>query len=1184
MKICAKMIPVPLMQRRTSARSAGQEALIVKQLIRQMKLIMILLTLGMVQAGATGYSQKVTIREKNASVEAVFRAIEKQTGYVFFYNNADLTSTKVSINLRGVSLTEALDRCFAELPLTYKIIGNTIAIKKKEKTATQYRESVNTLPATSSPIAFPNKNIARVPEEIPLLLRSLYQRISGKVTDETGEPLPGVSILVKGTQQGTTTNAEGVFAIETQEADAVLVFSFVGYLSREIATDGRKSLDVVLKTDNKALEEVIVVGYGTAKKATLTGSIVSLKGETISNIPAGNFSNALAGRFSGLTVVTTSGQPGNDNSTLRIRGLNTLGNNNPLIVVDGIQGRDINRLNPNDIENITVLKDASAAIYGAQAANGVILVTTKRGVSGKNEVSVNIRHGWSSPTVIPEYADAATYAQALNEIDLYAKRSPRYSEQDIRLFADGSDPWLHPNTNWYDLVFRRSTPQTFLDASMRGGTDNVKYYLSATHSLQDGIFKESANNYTQTGIRSNMDARISKYINLGVDLNFRQENRHNSTVALYDLLRYGMGRPNRVAFYGPYPASGYESGKNPAVVATDVTGYDRNISYIFQSNTRLDIKIPGIEGLTFTGNAAFDKSIQNRKIWRTPWMLYSWDGVTMDGNNMPVVTGALSGYSAPNLDQSMNDGKGLVLNGLINYTRSFGNHNLKAMAGIERGSGKSMEFSAFRTYFASTLIDELFAGGDLDKTNTGSASHNARQNYFGRFNYDYQSKYLLEFVFRYDGSYIFPQGKQFGFFPSVSAGWVISNEDFWDKNLSFINTLKFRGSWGQTGNDRVDPYQFLASYGFDNSANGTNNQPKDSRNTTVFNGHEEVKFLKELRIPNPLITWEVANQSNAGLDLSLLDHKMTVSADYFYNFRTNILCYRNASIPSTAGLNLPRENIGKVSNQGVEFDVYYGDNTGDFSYSIGLNGGYAKSKIIFWDESPNVPDYQRATGKPVNTNLIGDNSAGLLYEAIGIFRDQAAIDNYPHWQNAKPGDIIFRDINGDGKIDGLDRVRSDKTNIPVFTGGLNLNVGYKGAYLSAGFQGAAGATRYHEVESGELGNFSMEDLRGRWTPANIDASKPRVGNYRSEYWNQTATGPNTYWNRKSDYLRLKNLELGYNLPDDFCSKIGLRSLSVFFTGMNLLTFTSMKTFDPETTSNTAYPLNKVHSLGLSMAF
>ncbi|MEY8485651.1 TonB-dependent receptor [uncultured Parabacteroides sp.] len=1124
-------------------------------LFMRLSILMLFVSIGLVFA-ENSYSQStlLSLDIKNQTVQNVLDEIEKQSDFHFFYNNKQVnTSRIVSIKSSNKNVFSILEELFKGTDIRYSVMEKSIILSIESKNDVTQQSSDKT--------------------------------ISGIVTDINKEPIIGANVSVKGTTIGTITDVDGHYSLPGVPEKAILVFSFVGMKAQEIIVNNKTTINISLEETAIGLGEVVAIGYGTTKKATITGSIASMKGDKLKSIPANNFTNALAGKFAGLTAVTTSGQPGSDNSTLRIRGSNTLGDNNPLVVVDGIAGRDMNRLNPADVESITVLKDASAAIYGAQAANGVILVTTKRGVIGKPVINVNVRQGWATPTIVPEWADAATYAQALNEIDSYANRQPRYTDDDIRMFRDGSDPWGHPNTDWYDLIFKRFTPQTYVDASLRGGSDKVKYFVSAGFNYQKGIFQRSANSYRQMDIRSNLDAKVTKYVNLGIDLAARQENRNNSTAALSELLRYGMGRPNRVAFYGEYPASGYEGGMNPAVVATNATGYDHNISYILTSNAKLDITIPGIEGLTVTGNVAFDKYIRNQKTWKTPWTLYSWDGKTLDANNMPVVSGASSGYSSPSLNQYMQDDHGLTLNALINYSHTFGEaHGLKAMVGIERKTGESMNFSAYRTYFASTLIDELFAGGDLDKTNTGSASHDARINYFGRFNYDYLSKYLVEFVFRYDGSYIFPKRKQYGFFPSISLGWVISEENFWKEKLSFINSFKLRGSWGQTGNDRVSPYQYLASYGFDNSAAGNMHSPKDSKNTTVFDGNTEAKFLKELRIPNPSITWEVANQGNIGFDLQTLNGNLRISADYFHNIRSNILCYRNASIPATAGLTLPRENIGKVKNQGFEFDITYNNNIGDFTYQIGLNGGFSKSKIIFWDESPNVPDYQRATGKPINPSLISDNSAGLYYEAIGIFKDEADIEKYPHWQGAKPGDIIFKDVNNDGKIDGLDRVRSDKTNIPTLTGGLNIDLGYKDFYLTLGFQGAAGATRYHEVESGEAGNFSMEDLKDRWTPTNTSASKPRVGNYRSEYWNQTQTGPNTYWNRKSDYIRLKNLEFGYNMPQKFYHKLGIESARIYFSGMNLFTICGMKTFDPETTSAVAYPLNKIYSIGLALTF
>jgi TonB-linked SusC/RagA family outer membrane protein len=513
----------------------------------------------------------------------------------------------------------------------------------------------------------------------------------------------------------------------------------------------------------------------------------------------------------------------------------------------------------------------------------------------------------------------------------------------------------------------------------------------------------------------------------------------------------------------------------------------------------------------------------------------------------------------------MEDSNVLTMNALVNYTTSINNiHNIKVLFGTERRSGETFDFEAFRKYFVSDAIDELFAGGDAEKNNTGKATLNARLNYFGRANYDFSGKYLFEFVWRYDGSYIFEKESRFGFFPGVSLGWRISEETFWKNNLSVFNHFKIRGSWGQTGNDRIDPYQYLASYGFLSNRN----------QLYTFNFNNEQKVLNELRIPNKSVTWEVANQSNIGFDGQMLNGKLSFEADYFYNVRPNILWTRNASVPASTGLTLPRENIGEVVNKGFEFVVSYSDRLGDFNYRVGVNANFNNNKIRFWDETPGIPEYQQSTGYPMNTSL--------YYKAIGIFHTQAEVDAYPHWAGARPGDVIFEDVNGDGKIDGLDRVRIYKSDLPTHTGGFNLDLSYKNIYLSAFLQWATGAVRYDYYEmQGETGNFLKRNVEGRWTESNPNANKPRIWNRYAEYWRNNQ---NTYWLQESNYLRLKNLEVGYNVPASLISKFHVEGIRIYFTGMNLLTFTKIKDFDPETTSATAYPLNKIFNLGINFNF
>lgn len=1001
--------------------------------------------------------------------------------------------------------------------------------------------------------------------------------VTGKVTSsEDGAPIPGVNIIVKTTTTGTVTDVDGQYAVVVEEDD-ILVFSSIGYATQEVPVAGRSVIDLALAVDVQSLQEIVVVGYGEQKKATATGSISSVEGINLQRSPATNVTNNLAGRLPGLVAVTRTGEPGNDNSMLRIRGANTLGDNSPLIVIDGIANRDMSRLKSADIESITVLKDASAAIYGAQAANGVILVTTKRGSEGNLQVNVNLNQGWSAPTVLPEMADAASYAQMINEIKYYAGQPARYTPEEIQKFKDGSDPLLYPNTDWFAETVKPLSPQYFADISLSGGTERLKYFVSLGTNYQDGMYYNSATNYSQSDFRSNIDAKLSNNIRLSVDLLGRQENRNYPGIT-------GQGQldpfwaMNRAYPYLParwpngLPGPDVEYGANSTVIVTDATGYDRNKRYVMQSNMKLDITVPWVKGLVITGNAAFDKDILNRKLFQKPWYLYSWDRQSYDANNQPVLLKGKRGFPEPRLTQSMSDASRTTLYGLINYSRTIANnHDLKLLVGSERREGESMYFWAFRRNFASTVIEQMDAGGDYLKNNGGSAAADARLNYFGRFNYAYSEKYLAEFVWRYDGSFIFPEDTRFGFFPGVSLGWRISQEDFWKNNVSFVDELKIRGSWGQTGNDRIDPYQYLSSYGY----NGTH----------VFNQNTEVNAVRELRIPNPNVTWEVANQSNIGFDAQMFNGRLSITGDYFHNLRTNILWWKNASVPASTGLSLPRQNIGEVINQGFEFLVAYQNTISDFNYTVSVNGSYAKNKIKFWDETPGVPEYQKSTGRPMN--------AKLYYNAIGIFRDEEAVDAYPHWPSARAGDIIFEDVNNDGVINGLDKVRNEKTDLPTFTGGMSIDLGYKNFYASILIQGAAGAVRSYRTFSGEAGNFLMDDVRGRWTEDNMDATKPRTWNRSKEYWMTDGEPNNTYWLRSSDYLRLKNLEIGYNIPNGVINKVGIDALRIYFSGSNLFTFTSMVDWDPESpdysptsiwVNSQVYPLMKVYNFGLALTF
>jgi TonB-linked SusC/RagA family outer membrane protein len=1131
------------MKKKSLNDSGGISMSLLKKNLLKMKLTFLCLFLSFVQLMANNsfsQSTRVTLNLKDTRVEEVLTKIEEQSDFYFIYNrNVVDVNRIVNVSCTDQKITEILNDIFKGVGVTYEIQDRHIILKSSSEQISQQQKS-----------------------------------ISGKVTDSSGAPLPGVSVVVKGTTTGVITDMDGKYTLVKVPENATLQFSFVGMKAQEIAVGNKATINVTLAEETVGLEEVVAVGYGTQKKSSLTGSVSAVSGDKLAVAKSINFTNSLVGRLPGLVAVQRSGRPGADDATLRIRGNNTLNDNSPLIVVDGVANRSMSRINASDIESVTVLKDASAAIYGAQAANGVIMITTKRGSVGKLVVDVAFNQGFSSPTVLPKMADSYTYATMMNEVDLYSGQTPRYSTDDLQKYKDGSDPWGHPNTNWFQEVFKPISLENNANINLKGGTENLKYFVSIGTKYQDGAFRQSGVNYSQIDFRSNIDTKISNNISLNIDIAGRQENRQNTIYSESETFRQiPRGRPTDVAWWGPgKPGPDIETDYNPVAMVTNLGGKDKDTRYIMESNLKLNIIVPWIKGLSFTGNASFDKSFLNDKIWKIPFYLYVWDKISLDANGLPLTNGSKRGVSQPQLTQSNQTGSRTTINALINYERKLTDkHTIKFLAGSEYNTGITETFSASRKYFVSSSIDQLFAGGDLDKDNTGSASETARLNYFGRVNYDFMSKYLLEFVWRYDGSYIFPADKRWGFFPGASVGWVLSEENFWKNNVSFFNYFKIRGSWGQTGNDRIADFQYLSSYKFGTGWGGL--ESGLNLGEWVTNGTTINKVLYEQSVPNLNVTWEVATQSNIGFDAQMLGGKLKLEGNYFHNLRSNILTQRNASVPGSSGLTLPPENIGKVINQGFEFVISYSNKNHDFGYNFSLNGGYAKNKIKFWDETPGIPEYQKTTGHPMNSVL--------YYQSIGIFKDQAEVDAYPHWVGARPGDIIFKDVNEDGKITALDMVRDYRSDIPTFTSGLNIDLTYKNFYASVFFQGAWGKIRYHNVESGANGNYYNEDSQGRWTIDNPNASKPRTFNYTAEYWRSQ---PNTYWLRSADYIRLKNIEIGYNLSQSLNKKLGIDGLRIYVGGLNMITWCpTLPSFDPESVSQN-YPLSKVINIGLNATF
>ncbi len=1144
--------------------------------------------------------------KQNKTLRSVLEELQS-TYHIYFTYDAEIVQDKMVSKAKNKtanenSLEQILSTYLTPLKLNYKKIKDNYYVIYEEKELGSVFKLNSKMPGATNSLQSSGLSVTRFNTDV----KKFEKTISGKVTDETDDSgLPGVNIIAKGTTIGTVTDVDGNYKLNVPDNTTILVFSSVGYQTKEVTIGDQTVINLSLGVDVQSLSEVVVVGYGEQKKVTVTGSVAAVKGEELVKSPTVNLSNSLAGRIPGLFAVNRSGEPGYDGSAIRIRGTNTLGNNDALVVVDGIPARagGLDRINPADIESVSVLKDASAAIYGARAANGVILITTKRGKTGKPQLSYSFNQGWAQPTVVPELADATQFAEMRNELEIFnlpveewsaaqtafdqsgTYNRPNgsiieapYGPTDFEKFRDGSDPWGHPNTNWYDATLKNWSPQSQHNLQLSGGSDDFKYLASLGYQNQDAFYKQSATGYKQYDFRINLDGNINEYIKVGLGVLARQERRFFPTVSAGQIFRMQMrGIPTSPAFWpNGLPGPDIENGTNPVVVTTNQTGYDRDTRNYLQTNGTLEIKIPGVEGLKFTGTASVDKFIGQTKRWNTPWFLYTWDGSTYGDNGEPELVRGVRGPADANLNQGNEDQLNILLGGVFTYERAFGDHNLTVLAGSNRETIEWSGFGSFRRYYISTAIDQIFAGGDAEKDNSGSAWERARLNYFGRVAYNYQEKYLLEFLWRYDGSYMFPSDTRWGFFPGVLGGWVVSEENFWKDNISFMDYFKIRGSWGQMGNDNITlgpngpllEYQYLSTYGF---------------NSYIIGG-QEVKTLFETRVPNSSVTWEVANNANFGVEGQMLGGKIFFELDYFINKRTNILWPKFGSVPQTTGMTLPPENIGEVKNQGFDFNVGYNGQAGDLSYNVSVNGGYAQNEILFWDEAPGAPDWQRTTGRPMYTYM--------LYEYDGVFRDQAEIDantiDYSALTNTlRPGDMKYKDLYGpdgvpDGKITADDQIRTDNTAIPLFQGGLNIGASYKNFDLSILFQGAAGAKIFVITDSGSIGNYLLDTYQHRWQIDNPSSTDPRIAD-RNNQWYSTN---NTYWLRNTDYIRMKNFEVGYTLPLDLIERVGITNMRVYANGLNLFTIDKFNIFDPEsaTASGQYYPQSRIINLGATVTF
>jgi TonB-linked SusC/RagA family outer membrane protein len=1009
-------------------------------------------------------------------------------------------------------------------------------------------------------------------------------KVSGTITDATTLlAMPGVNISVKGTTLGAISDENGKFSLSTTEPNATLVFSFIGYVTQVVPLAGKSVIDVVLKAEMLSIDEVVVVGYGTQKRSTVVGSVTSISGASLQAIPAANVTTSLSGRLAGSIFIQNSGEPGQEDARIMIRGRSSLGSTDantniastaPLIVIDGIVGRSMTDIDASDIESLSVLKDASAAIYGAQAANGVIIITTKKGQEGKPRFNYQFFQGFMTPTVLPQVTNAGDYSTMLSEYQDANGRPRSFSDADIALFYSGKDPWKHPNTNWIKDLVKEWTTSSKHTFTLDGGHNGMTYYISLGLKTDESIYKQSSTSYKQYNVRSKIELPITDWLKASINIAGFQINKVYPTKSADAI--WGQSTrlvPTQWSFWpNGLPGPDIEYGDNPVVTSTFQTGKDDQKTYKVQSTLGVTITPPFVKGLAIHANYDYDLVNFYRKNFIKPWILYypNWASATIDPST-GFVTGmdlvpTPRGVSAPQNNEYYQRTINKTANVNFTFNRTFGEHTIGLYGGYEQYENNYNEIWAYRTYYISSAIQTMNAGADLDKNNSGYANLYARKSWIARATYDYKGKYLVEALFRRDGSLKFAPEGRWGNFPGLLLGWRASEEGFWKDNISFINYFKLRASYGMMGMDPGNSFQYLNKYNLDTGLTmGTSKVVE----TTVVPGN----------VANAEITWERQITRNIGFDSKILHDLFSLNADFFYNKRDHILNPRDASVPNFTGLTLPSENIARVDNQGFEIEMgFHKRLSSDFNFNVTGNYSYNHNKVIFMDEPARSVDWQVRTGHSYGVSL--------LYDAIGIFKDQEAVNAYPHWDNAQPGDVIFKDVNNDGVINADDRILVDYTDGPRTFYGVTFDATYKDFSFSVLIQGQGKYLRwnFYDERRGEAGNYYQWNFDDRWTPTNTVTSVARAFNRYDYYWNSGVQN-STYWLDNTAYCRLKSMVLTYNIPSSLYKRLGISRASVFVSGNNIaLLYTATKHFDPEIGSAGIYPALKTFAIGGSITF
>ncbi len=991
--------------------------------------------------------------------------------------------------------------------------------------------------------------------------------VSGNVTSSvTNNPLPGASIVIKGTIVGALTDFDGNFTIEATKGD-ILVVSYVGFATKEVTIEDVSNLKIILTEDANTLDEVVVVGYGSKSKTKLISAVSIVDEKILKKIPVPTVSNALEGLASGLFVRQGSGEPGFSNSSFEVRNFGSA-----LVIVDGSPG-DLNQLDPNEIESISVLKDAAAAsVYGVQGGNGVILIQTRKGKVGKPKLTYGNQFTYTSFTSYPDYLSSAQYGEVLNEGLRNSNQDPFYSDEQINAFLTGSDPINYPNTDWKNLIIKDWGFQQRHSLSLSGGTKKVNYFVSAGYLDQGSNYNEDVLSFQQYNLRSNINANITDNLKLTFNMAGRRKINEAPAFSAYTIFReLSRALPTDLAYYpdGTPAKSSFSPHHIQEGIKDFNAGYYRRKNNNFDAKISLKWNVNQVEGLSLKSYASLVYDTSFSKNWGKSYNIYTLNRQT--GNYDAFVATPEGAFSETILEQGTSYSNHYVLQESINYDRKFGNHNVSALALMEVQKRQGENFNGRRQDFQSTLIDQLFAGSLENQGANGGEFRENRMGFVGRFSYDFKSKYFIESSCRYDGSSRFAPGNEWGFFPSVSLGWRLSEETFFEPLKDVVSNLKLRASVGTAGNDGTSAYQWLSGFNY---------------NHFFVINETAIPTIDNTVLPNEDITWETNTTYDIGLDIDLFNSELKLSTDYFYRKREDVIAYASSSVPNTLGVGLAPKNLYEYSNEGFEISADYKKQLNDnLKISAGLNFSRSRETAEYIDETLQEDPFMRE-----NLTITGGyTNLRRGYISNGLFQTQEQIDQSPIQDgNANSsiqlGDVRYKDLNGDNIIDVKDQKVFGNGDKPTTNYSLNLGAEYKNFALSVLLTGAAGYDIYldGEAQSPLRNGFNGYTYQlDYWTPENTNARFPRVADGG---FNENNYKYSDFWLRDGKHIRFKNINLSYTLPksEKFSS---FDEIKLFFTGYNLFVIKNYKEeFDPQMQSSVGwyYPQTKSLTFGINV--